>query len=312
MSYVLAVTHVYLMLRKCYDVYVDLKSQTRKDSTNALLYMSLFQQLSYATYVLSTTYAQCFNHHKLCKFVNEILSFSKEYNTKTKSKPPHLSRGKWKSQAVTVLLGIFITVVAMLGFLMADDFSYPFTTTLEEVQYLFFRKEEVKDILSSFDNIYVWIGVFTSLVHGMRDIYFDMFFMSGVVTLWLMSLSFRRTVSEELETFRENQRKQVKLRSLKMYRSIFHITHDFDRGHGLAMLCYFFEGLMYYSINLNVVFVNRGFGPKIFYIKYFLLFWANFGLGVHFSINVTTKVKNVKLVLIGCLELLKNADLFFF
>lgn len=127
----------------------------------------------------------------------------------------------------------------------------------------------------------------------MKDMYAELFFIAGIIPLWLTSLDFRNMVYEECAQF--SQRKLGwkrgylrKTRSMKLYLKVSRLSRLFSRGHGYALLCYFANYLMYYSTKIDTLFLPRTTaGGKVYELEYLCTVSIVYGLGASFAYQVS-------------------------
>lgn len=122
----------------------------------------------------------------------------------------------------------------------------------------------------------------------MRDMYAELSFIVGIVSLWVISLDFKAITEEEVFLIRHEKNHSLKcLISFKLYHEVCHLSRSFNRAHGMSMLSYFLANITYYPISLDKLFLPVPWGAKLYCWEYILTASTIYGLGAHFTYQMT-------------------------
>lgn len=113
----------------------------------------------------------------------------------------------------------------------------------------------------------------------LRDIYCGFAFIVSILPLWLVGLNFE-------EFGLSMSKEQVMIR----YRQIAKLTRMFNRAHGSALLCFFFNNLLYYSTKFHKI-IAYPLGAQFYQLQFIILFLVVYALGASFSRKVMSQSK---------------------
>lgn len=107
----------------------------------------------------------------------------------------------------------------------------------------------------------------------LRDIFTGFTFIVAIFPLWLISIKFN-----EIKPGNNGEHTVV-----KKYRQMCRLTRLFDKAHGSALFCFFFNYLVYYSTRMDRIISPLSAGQGFFDLQFISIIVLVYGLGASFS-----------------------------
>lgn len=154
-----------------------------------------------------------------------------------------------------------------------------------------------------FDYFLAICSLYIKTVSTLRELYFDICFLTAIGTLWQISCNFKSSMTQAClgrGRFSCEARKQA----IYLYKKISELCRIFNEAYGLPLLTVMICYQIFYAKSLTKMF-DGGLVEKIARVKFLLVFSAYFGLGIQFSRNVLkhVRIKTNRLKLIRTFEL---------
>lgn len=125
-----------------------------------------------------------------------------------------------------------------------------------------------------------------SAICDLRDMYNELFIMTGILSLWLIGNEFVVAIKNEKHKRAPDMVIIRNSNSFARYRQVCRLTRTFNRSHGLAMLSYFMVYLVYNATELDRLVMPGKVGVKFYDMEFAFTFTSIFGLGAHFAYQV--------------------------
>lgn len=157
-------------------------------------------------------------------------------------------------------------------------------------------------IHSSYTLIIVLLRILAECIRNLRDLYVELFFVSGVLTLWPIGADFSAHVKQQMVKLKM---RKVTIRQLlvyqfgygchsprviksvmKQYREIRKLCEQFTKAFGCAMLFYFLMSVTYYSVIMDKLYLPLKWGAKLYLLEFIFTAGIIYGMGAHFSLMV--------------------------
>lgn len=128
--------------------------------------------------------------------------------------------------------------------------------------------------------------------------YMEMFLITGILPLWFISRDIKRNVMAAIKfhgilpdghNFCQDCSQSIReLKPTKLYREVSRLSRVFSRTYGYSLFCYFLHGILYYSVNLDIIFQPAAtFNEKLYQIEFICTLFVICGFGASFAYQVS-------------------------
>ncbi len=193
------------------------------------------------------------------------------------------------------MCGIIISTLAIFNrSILFEDLYLNFNHTLNQAytEFIWWSVDKKSDN----EIVHILIVAFYAISHVivyLRDMCREIFFIVGVVPLWLLSVDFKTNVYRVIYvTVNSSGLPATSLPDtlLRQYRKICKLAWQFNKSHGYPLLGYFLVSTFHYSLRLDNFFLKEhGIGAKFFRLEYMCTLVSIVGLGAMMSYNVRLK-----------------------
>lgn len=200
------------------------------------------------------------------------------------------------------LCGIIISTLAILNrSILFGDLFLNFNETLNQAYTEFIWWSSDKRSNNEIVNVSIvaFYGI-SQIIVFLRDMYQEIFFIVGLVPLWLISVDFKRTIDSVISATVNSGRLPATVQDtvIKQYRKICKLIWQFNKSHGYPLLGYFLVSTFHYSLRFDNFFLKEhGIGAKFFRLEYMCTLVSIIGLGAMISHNVRFK-KDIKCLIV--------------
>ncbi len=174
-----------------------------------------------------------------------------------------------------------VTVITLMDEFIIYDMKFPTADLLDGGCYMVYWRRSGIECYNNSTLGYVQIALISlrllaDTIVDLRDIFTGFAFIVAIFPLWLLSLKFN-------EIGPGNTGEHV---VMKKYRQIFRLTRLFDKAHGSALFCFFFNYLVYYSTRLDRIIAPLSAGQRFFDLQFIFIIVLVYALGASFSRKV--------------------------
>lgn len=177
--------------------------------------------------------------------------------------------------------------------MVLDNLSFSFEAEFGHAKHFFITpiSSNTSSVICSFvsfscDHLALIVGCAGSLIRHVKDMYMELFFISGIFPLWLASIDFEdiliREIAEELKLKRGVRVKSVS----KLFRQMCHLANAYNMSYGSGLFWYFFQGVIFYSINIGRYFQPHSAGDHALSFEYLITLLIICLLAAGFAHNV--------------------------
>lgn len=192
---------------------------------------------------------------------------------------------------IYLFIGI-ITIISIANYFIFHNFECEWVHLLQEAQGVHAWWVDPK-VFTDHDRdlqnyALIVFHLIVACVRNMRDVYMELFFLSGVITLWIIVYDFHEQATHEWkESLDGNGNKGSLLPAYELYRKIANLSHAYSDVFGNGLCCYLMYYITYYSLHLESLFLrDGGLGRKIYFFEFIATFGAIYGFGAHFLYQV--------------------------
>ncbi len=166
------------------------------------------------------------------------------------------------------------TILGFLNVIILENFNWSFREILIASDYLIFWQQNSSLPVES---EITWTNFFLQIIptfvlyttENVKDMYIELSLITGILSLWLISLDFQQKASLRYID-------RVKIQEiLNHYKAIIKLSKIFSHSHGIVLLLSILNGALFYSYRIsslgNYITTNLGY---LFYMLEFLLFFS--------------------------------------
>lgn len=181
-----------------------------------------------------------------------------------------------------------ITTLSLSTTLFLLDFQFDHNNLTDYFRESFFITAQHEPETETFILI---AGLILEAIRYLKDLFVELFLISSIIPLWLISCDFVKIVEREVEECTVKKQKKVdfsrlELRSNKLVSHICSLSRLFNEPHGFALLTYIIDYTLYYSTNIDTAFNHKTIGETLYQLWFLITFSTIYGLGSHFAYQV--------------------------
>lgn len=196
------------------------------------------------------------------------------------------------SRLIYTAMFIF-TILGFLNINIHQNFSWSFHQILIDSDNLIFWQHKTNSslLVHSENGPEITVAIFflkiipTYLIYTARhvkDMYIELFLITGILSLWLISVDFQQKISSE-SVGHDNVQK-----ILNYYKDICKLSKIFSEGHGLVLLLAILNGALYYSCSIgDYIFTMTNMWREFYMLEFLLTFSTIWALATTFAKQVS-------------------------
>lgn len=276
-TYFLSGVYLFIVGQEFIKSVGNLIQESQHNNTNPLLYLHLVETTTYINLIATVTIIQSSGGTSLLKFVNKVDRISQS---------TRLCQSGVVTKANFYIYLCVCSTLSVCNYFIFNNFGkieisgllqeayqanslwiYEINTTV-----LTNRTDSAKNVF------FAGCHLTAIIVRNLRDTYVDLYFLSGIITLWSISKDFK-TKSWPIQRHRGSNQLW---RQCCLFRKISALSRSHSVAFGYGLCSYMVYQVTYYSLHLDNVFaVKAGLGQRFYYFEFMLAFGLVFVCGAH-------------------------------